>query len=534
VVAEEDNNTLLLKRNPLFYSSLKILKMKKGLLFILFGLSFTVSQAQEISDAVRFSQDNLTGTARFRAMSGAFGALGGDLSSMNVNPAGSAVFVNNQIGISLSNSNKQNSSNYFGTMTNEKNSSFDLNQAGAVFVFNNGNTKSNWKKYTLAVNYENANKFDNSTFSAGTNPNNSVANYFLSYANPNATQGGIYLSTLQNSFYENLNFQDQQAFLGYQGYIINPTNAGNPNNDTYTSNVPAGGNYYQEHYFASTGYNGKLSFNAATQYKDKFYFGLNLNSHFTDYRQSTDLYEDNANSQTNGVRSLRLTNDLYTFGSGFSFQIGAIAKVTKDIRFGLAYESPTWYRLTDQLKQTLYTTGYNFGPNNPNLTSTLVDSNYTINYDPYTLQTPGKYTGSLAYIFAKKGLISVDYAMKDYSNTKFTPTSNPNNTTINQRMSTLLNNTAEIRIGAEYRIQQWSLRAGYRNEQSPYKDKQIMGDLSGYSGGFGYSFGATKLDLAYSYAKRNTQQGFLSQGFTDGAKIRSENNNLVMTLLFEL
>jgi hypothetical protein len=41
---------------------------------------------------LRYSQDNLNGTARFRAM-GAFGALGGDLSSLNVNPAGSAILT---------------------------------------------------------------------------------------------------------------------------------------------------------------------------------------------------------------------------------------------------------------------------------------------------------------------------------------------------------------------------------------------------------------------------------------------------------
>jgi hypothetical protein len=54
---------------------------------------------------MRYSQDNLTGTARYRAMS-AFGALG-DLSSLNVNPAGSAVFSNNQMGLTLSNNVKQ-------------------------------------------------------------------------------------------------------------------------------------------------------------------------------------------------------------------------------------------------------------------------------------------------------------------------------------------------------------------------------------------------------------------------------------------
>ena len=146
--------------------------MKKYLFLLLTGFTFSAAQSQEITDAMRYSQDNLTGTARFRAMGGAFGALGGDLSSLNVNPAGSAIFSNNQIGATLSNYNIKNNSNYFGSITTDKNNSFDLNQAGGVFVFKNQNPNSNWKKFSLAVNYDNVNNYDNSIFSSGTNLDN--------------------------------------------------------------------------------------------------------------------------------------------------------------------------------------------------------------------------------------------------------------------------------------------------------------------------------------------------------------------------
>ena len=97
-----------------------------------------------------------------------------------------------------------------------------------------------------------------------------------------------------------------------------------------------------------------------------------------------------------------------------------------------------------------------------------------------------------------------------------------------------LNNAGELRIGAEYKIKEWSLRGGYRFEESPYKNATKMGDLNSISGGLGYNFGVFKLDFAYTYAERNSQQGFFNQGFTDGAKINSINNNVSMTLLFEL
>ena len=507
--------------------------MKKLIILIIVLCSSTAIHAQGVADALRYSKENQQGTARFQAMSGAFGALGGDFSAINVNPAGAAVFSNNQVGFTLSNSTIKNNSNYFGTATSSNNSTFDLNQAGVVFVFNDYNPKNNWKKLALSINYENVNNLSNSLFSSGKNSNNSIDQYFLWYANLKSEKNNNSLGVLENSNYENLNYIEQQAFLGYNGYVINSTDPSDLNNDNYITNVPKGNGFNHENYVETTGYNGKLNFNVATQYKDKLYLGLNLNSHFTDLRQSSRFYENNSNSSDSGVRSIRFDNDLYTYGSGFSFQLGAIAKITNEFRAGLTYQSPTWYRLFDELQQALTTIGFNYGnPPNPNLSSTTPDSNIIIVYQPYSLRAPGKWTGSLAYVFGKKGLISLDYTHRDYSNTLFTPRNEFQ--TSNQILGNTLDAAGELRIGAEYRIKQWSLRGGFRNEQSPYKNGSTIGDLTGFSSGLGYNFGNTKLDLAYSYAQRNSQNSFFSQGFTDSANIRTKNNNIVMTLLFEL
>ena len=179
--------------------------MKKIVFLLAASLSLSV-QGQDISDAVRFAQENLNGTARFRAMGGAFGALGGDFSSININPAGSVVFANSQAGFTLSNFNNSNDSNFFGTNTNKSNNSLDLSQAGGVYVFKNEDKRSDWKKFAVALNYENIKDFNNSFFSAGTN-SNSVANYFLSYAN------GFPLSIVNGSQYSYcyLYYNEQQA-----------------------------------------------------------------------------------------------------------------------------------------------------------------------------------------------------------------------------------------------------------------------------------------------------------------------------------
>lgn len=510
--------------------------MKKYLFFILSGLAFNTAQSQEITSGLRFAQDDVNGTARFRAMSGAFGALGGDLSSLNVNPAGSAVFINNQLAFTLSNFDIKNKSNYFGNNLTGKDSSFDMNQAGGVFVFNNHNPNNNWTKIALALNYEKTNNFNNSIYTAGTNSTNSVADYFLSYANANSRQSGIPLSTIKNYDYYELNFADKQAFLGYEGYLINPE-TDTAENRVYTSNIPTGGNYIQTNNISSNGYNGKLSFNAATSYKDQLYLGLTLNSHFTDFRQNTLFTELNKSPNKNpiDVVSTSFENEIYTYGSGFSFQLGAIGKLSNEVRVGLSYQSPIWNKLNDELRQYLYSTGYNFGnPPNPGLTVTDIDSNNTIIYQTYKLRTPGKITGSLAYVFSKRGLISLDYGYKDYGNIKYSIEEDSRNDFINSDTSNALKGASEVKIGGEYKIERLSLRAGYRFEGSPYKDKKTVGDLNGYSAGLGYNFGGTRADISYAYAKRNSHQGFFSQGFTDGANINSINNTVSFSLLFEL
>jgi Outer membrane protein transport protein (OMPP1/FadL/TodX) len=509
--------------------------MKKYLSLFTIAFGFYSMQSQEISsaDALKYATDNVNGTARFRALSGAMGALGGDMSAINVNPAGSAIFKNNYASASLSSFNTKNNSLYYGKSTSDRDSSLDINQAGGVFVFENSDQSSDWKKFALALNYENI-RLDNKLFSAGLNRFNTGLNYFASTAN------GIKLGLLENGYYDELNFTEQQAFLGYQAYLINPATNNANTNTLYFPNTRATGNFYQEYENVTQGYNGKLSFNFATQYKDKLYLGINLNSHFTDVRKSLHFREDYDEGinrdNTKGIQQFDFYNNLYTYGNGFSFQLGAIAKLTDEVRFGLAYESPTWMTLHDELTQSL--TSYcadcrdsNGQPvndinQNPNITNV---------YEPYDISTVSKYTGSLAYVFGKQGLISFDYILKDYSNVSFGPKGDALFKKLNQEIGqTTREKASEYRVGGEYRIDKLSIRAGYRFEQSPYKNSTTYGNLTGYSGGLGYNFGDTKIDLSYDTSKRDYTQQFFQQGMTDRALINTKSNNITLTVAFEL
>lgn len=480
------------------------------------------SFGQNINDAMRYSQTDLSGTSRFTAMSGAFGALGGDLSAVNLNPAGSTYFNNNQAGFTLRNYNVNNKADYFGTKNSKIRSSVDINQAGGVFVFESAQ-KSDWSKIAVSLNYENVANFDNSINASGIGVN-SVSNYFLSYAN------GIPLDYLSNYNYLDLNYSEQQAYLGYQSYIINPVADVN-SNTAYFSGVPTEANYYHNYESRTYGFNGKLTLNGAVKFRDFLSFGLNINTHFVDYTQETSFYESNDYNNTTtqyAVRRLRFNNELYTYGTGYSVQLGTIISPVKQLRIGLAFQSPTWYKLNDELTQNIYAVSANVDGELP---PDVVDPQAILIYEPYRVRTAGHMSGSLAYLFGNRGLISFDYIYKNNDGIKLGPSNDFSGE--NAYISSVLRNSNQFRLGGEFKVKKFSFRGGYRFEESPYEDGRTIGDLNGYTGGIGYNFGRIKLDASYSYTQRFYDQHFFSQGFNDFAVVNAKTHAISTSLIFE-
>jgi len=507
--------------------------MKKVILLVIGVISMSLTYAQDITDALRYSEDDVQGTARFRALSGAFGALGGDMSAISINPAGSSVFNLSHISLSLSNANNKNEVQYFNGFDDASNSNVDLNQIGAAFVFKNRNGDSDWRKFTLAIAYDKVQDYDDDWFAHGTNPNNSIDSYFLAYSNGlrldeiSAFEGESYTDAYAD-IGSSFGFGNQQAFLGYESYILEPETDDDANT-VYTSNI-SGGNYNHEYTYAATGYNGKFTINASTQYGENLLLGVNLNTHFINYDRSTYLYESNNNAGSL-IQEVGFENNLSTIGSGFSIQLGGILKLTEQFRVGVSYNTPTWYTIEEETTQNIATTRDEGG------TSTITQSidPQIINLFPeYKIQTPGKLTGSIAYIFGDSGLISFDYSTKNYGNAKFKPTSDSYFASQNNDISNALTNAATYRIGGEYRYERLSFRAGYRLEESPYKNKKTVGDLTGYSFGLGYSFGKMKLDLTFDRAERESANKFYSVGLTDTATIDNKNSNVTMSVSFNL
>ncbi|WLD22546.1 outer membrane protein transport protein [Flavobacterium dauae] len=506
--------------------------MKKIYLPLLVICGLVQAQAQEFNpaDAVKIGSQQVNGSARFNAMGGAFGALGGDVSALQINPAGSALFNYNNFNFTGNVQIQKNNSLFNGSSSTAKESDLNLSNFGAIFVIDSKNQDQALKKVTIGLGYHTNARFNDRYFSSGVS-NQSVTNYFLDHANYGYNGASIpvdYVKTREGEsitdLYDFLNgepngFSAQQAMLAYQGYLIND----NGSDTGYTLNG-SGSSFYQENETYVSGFNNQLTGNVGFDINKKLYLGANLNVHFIDYLTSSAIYEENQSPVTDGYKELLFTNHTYTYGSGFSFNVGGIFKATEEFRIGASYQSPTWMSLQDEFSQSLQTNIIQDGK----LNFYNIDPAITTLYNKYSIKNPGSFTGSLAYVFGTKGLLSVDYTRKDYSTIKYKADGADYSLTNNYYKNNL-QATNEFRIGGEYRINQVSLRAGYRFANSPYKNKETIGDLTSYSGGIGYSFGASRIDLGYQFWQQDSQQNIISSGTNGLANIQSKNHNISLT-----
>ena len=455
----------------------------KKLLFLFGGLLFSwaitaqniENQAISYSDAaLLFSGEDDNGTARYNAMGGAFGALGGDFSATAINPAGAAVFNNSSFGITFGLRNSTINTNFYDTSVLSEDDFFNITQAGGVLVFN-AHRDSNWSKFVIGFNYNLARDYETNWLVEG----NSGFAPLTDFYDPNIV-------------YPNIQGQTFKNFMN--------------------------------------GENGKFVLSFASQYNDKLYIGAAITTHNIDFIQFAQAEEFNGDDIDNTFDVLA-TQELLTTGSGVSFSAGIIAKPTQEIRLGIAIQSPTWYNLTETLREN----DHQIFINNEFDSEVLLP----LSELEYNISTPARVTGSFAYVFGKEGLLSFDYTYKDYSNLKLRPSSDFNGENLD--LENNLKGSSQFKVGVEFRLDNISLRGGYRYEESPFINgpsnsiKRTYGDLTGYSFGIGFKFGNnTKLDLAYQNTERQDLFKFQDVPNADPANIDLTNDKFTATLVIGL
>lgn len=405
-----------------------------------------------------YSDTQFSGTSRYNSMAGSMGALGGDISSMAINPAGVGVAIASDLGVTLNINSSENKSALHGNSYKYKINDTDLNHVGGIAVFPLRNTSA-WKFVNVGFSYN----------------RKSAEDYIETPGNQNITY--------------DLPNDDQLLFSG--------------------------------HAYDRVGNASKMSIAVGGNYDNRIYVGGAINLHTASISQ----YDSAAMTYASDNYS-EIFNKQYTpfqeDGSGFSASVGVIGKINNALRLGASIETPTWWTI-DRAYQYY---GYNSDE----------DGIYS---EKRNLATPFKTTISAALVPNKDLSVNLDYSL-GLSKPNFGKMDSAAQTEMDNFMDNNYKNMSEIRIGAEYRIMDLRLRAGYAYASSPFDqmtlntisssgqlidqsfDNLYVGKRNTVGAGIGYDFKSFYIDAAYNHITSEINSPFLSGSASAGSEYYSD------------
>jgi long-subunit fatty acid transport protein len=494
--------------------------MKRISVIILTILLVSLSNfAQNVDDALRYSQLFYGGTGRFTAMGGAFTALGADLSALSLNPAGTGVFRSSEFSITPQIFYNNISSHWNGTKTSDFTYVFNLGQIGIVSnLISTGNT-SGLVNLNVAYSFNRTNSFDENFTVDGISNNSSIADFWVSRANGKTK----------------MNIPDD-AWAATKTYLIDTLSGSNNFYGTIFSNY--GGNafatYGQEikRIVTNVGYTGEHAISIGANFSNMFYFGATLGISRLRYTGHIEHLESDVDNVIFDLKSFTYTDHLEATGTGYSLKIGTIIKPVEFLRIGLALHSPIVYRITE-----------NYFDDISSYFDTKVDNidhyQYSNNPDAYkyTLTTPFRVNAGLAFQIKKFAIISADYEFVDYRMSQFSRAiDNINYSSENRSIKDMYKSASNIRVGGELRLSNIYLRGGYSYYGKAFKpgeDNKAL-DYNSVSCGIGMRQQNFYLDLSY-IALNSTRLYYMysDPGYLEPATIRTARNTFAVTLGFK-
>lgn len=452
------------------------------LLVVFVFFFFNYSFCQGDADLFRYSKSTIQGGARFEAMGGSFGALGADLSSSQINPAGFGRYSNSHFSAALSVTKKENSILFQGNTKEQQGNMVKLNTLGFVFVIDESLKQKGYLYSQFAFGYNKLENFKNS-FSYEGQQYESLLDDFSVKAN------GI-------SEEELFNQRPFSSFLAYYTYAINPSSS---NPLIYSPDLSATGEQYHKREVVISGGMNEYFVSYSKNYLNTFYFGGNIGVRTINYDESIQHHEDVLDTIGTNLRSFDYKYHLNTKGNGLNLKLGAIFLPHDNLRIGLAFHTATYFNLTDKTDADMTSVFFN-------QTIGVNDSLKPIGDYNYRLRTPPKFIGSIAYIFGTKGCVNIDIEYINYKMANLRSTKDLENyasysfTTENADAKKVLKSALNFRVGGELVLNSiFFIRAGMRISGNAYQSsiKVEKSTDKSYSGGLGYKQGKFVVDLSY-------------------------------------
>ena len=509
--------------------------MKKFILLLTVATTTLISYSQEPADALRFSWTVPSGTARHQAIGGAMGSLGGDITATYFNPAGLGFYRTNDGVLTAAYHFGKTKAEYLGHKEKEKDRKFDLGTTGYVFA---GGTQK--RSFAVSLAFNTTANFKNDVLYRGVNKQNSYSQKFIEQLNAS----GIKDSTIAFNFYHG-------PSLAFNTYWIDPVKNSSGELVGFTSNSPVATGLIQEQKIATRGGIYEPSIGFASNKEDKLLIGgslglpflyMNRTSSFTE----ADLTFDTSNRFSYGTFS----DELISKGWGLNLKLGVIYKPQEFWRLGLAFHSPTLYKLLDT-----YSTSVTTHTENYQGIWTDKSDDYT-NGGPeefrYAHTTPYKVIGSISYVLREiqdvtkqKGFLTADVEYINYKASSYMVDEDEDeinvNSAANKAYYRALNKAIDkaykgafnFRVGGELKFTTIMVRAGAAYYGNPYKEVNGgKGEKLNLSGGLGYRNKGMFIDLTYVHSMtRDIHAAYMLEDHTNPvARLKNTRGNVLLTL----
>jgi len=523
--------------------------MRKAIFTALLSLTAVAAGAQTMYDGLTFSQNNYYGTARSIGMGNAMTAVGGDLGSIGINPAGSAVAGYSQFTITpnltISSMNASYSAYPVGgadRFTNEQNkrlTRFSMPNIGLTFNWKTGNG-SGLKAITYGLVVNGTNNFTGKMLAGGRNDKTSyqgamavaadgydmdfLNGYSIDKDGKRVDRGWDYPYYYGDDFQNDPNkgkFAPWNVIANAQAGSI--ANYGDTDDPSYywryrattegysnTGKKDANGNYIYDIFLAGplnqaysrniTGSKYDVLFNVGFNFGDTFFVGANLGVTSLNYNydecykeaaENPSAFEIDFGDKGKTCFSDYRTRYSYTAdGSGVFGKIGFLWRPVDGLRVGAAVQTPTIMEINERWIQDV---NLNYTDASFNGSAKTPEGEYS-----YRLRSPYRLNAGAAFTFAGMALVSADYEMTDYSTMKFMSKdggwSNDTFSSLNDQIRNCMGVSHMVRIGAEFKpLPEIAVRAGYNFTTTPEyvyegNSKTKLNDrINAFSVGLGYS-----------------------------------------------
>ncbi len=441
---------------------------------------FLSLSAQNELDALRHSQSYLYGHPRALGMGGAYSAVGGDLSSATLNPAGLGVFRRSKFDFTVD-YRASNTSARFIDVQDDIGRDNSLNVSALGFAFNNrfayeDENPNGLLSYTFALGYQHKDNYLNRTIvNQAFNPFSSVTTSFA--------------ENVQGTNVNNIPL-DSREELAFRTFMIDLVQ--NVPGDTAYFGAADRGQIYQSLQLLEQGLRREWYAAFGANVGNKIYFGLAATFEQLRYQQLQEIFEqdlDNVydedypfNVNPDGSPTepeldfveLSLIDTFSTTGNGFSATLGIIYRPTDELRLGFSAKLPTIFNLTDYF-DTFYRNVVRQDTTD-NMISDPVEIEFfdfaeSAGNFSYQLVTPYRLTLGAMYLLGKKGFVSADVEYIDYTSSELRSNDFTAFVFENEAIQNQYQPTVNARLGGEARIDIFRLRAGFAYYGSPIRSE---------------------------------------------------------------